>query len=105
MSRNQNWAVSFARFLASANPQPRTPGVDAFIASARTSSSFSSASSKNDGEVATETPAALYAALRPSDRVALLKYVCEAQFDDNDALVERIGDQDGDALVRPRVLL
>lgn len=42
----------------------------------------------------------LYAALSASERVAVLKFLCEAQFDNNEALVERIGDQEGDSLVR-----
>lgn len=83
--------MSLARFLAGAEHRPSSPKLDAFVASA---------SNKKDPQAADATCVKLYAALSASERVMVLKFLCEAQFDDNEALVERIGDQEGDSLVR-----
>ena len=50
-----------------------------------------------------DDPDRVYAQLSVAERVAILKWLCEAQFDDNDALVERSGEQDFEALVRVRL--
>ncbi|GAB9472470.1 hypothetical protein Gpo141_00009648 [Globisporangium polare] len=89
ISKNHDWTVSLARFLAGAEHRPSSPKLDAFVASA---------SNKKDPQAADATCVKLYAALSASERVMVLKFLCEAQFDDNEALVERIGDQEGDSL-------
>lgn len=94
MPRNHDWTVSLARFFADSTLKTRSDALYAFIASGKPSSS---SAKKEAAAVAT---AELYAALGASDRVAVLKRLCEAQFDDNDTLIERIGDQEGDSLVR-----
>lgn len=82
--------MSLAKFLAGAEHRPSSTKIDAFVASAST---------KKDQPV-DAICTKLYAALSASERVVVLKLLCEAQFDDNEALVERIGDQEGDSLVR-----
>lgn len=43
---------------------------------------------------------AVYWSLPVRERIAVLKFLCELQFDRNDKLVERIDDEDADAMVR-----
>lgn len=44
-----------------------------------------------------------YADLSMDQRVAMLKFLCDVQFDRNDALIESIGEKGEDALVRDRL--
>lgn len=91
--------MSLARFLKETAHHPTSEKLDAFLAA-----STETSRSKKDKHL-TPTLSALTKELyvdelSVSERVAILKFVCEAQFDENEALVERIGDQEGDSLVR-----
>ncbi|TYZ56926.1 hypothetical protein PybrP1_001909 [[Pythium] brassicae (nom. inval.)] len=92
VSKNHDWTVSLARFLSDSTLATQSPSLGAFIKSG------APALSSGKKEPSAVPTAALYAALGASERVAVLKLLCEAQFDDNDTLIERIGDQEGDSL-------
>ncbi|KAF1334303.1 Inactive ubiquitin carboxyl-terminal hydrolase 53, partial [Globisporangium splendens] len=98
MSKNHGWAVSLARFLKETEHHPSSTSVDAFIvAASEPSSKRGNSETSAESALSTRTKE-LYVNLSVSERVAILKFLCEAQFDENDVLVERIGDQEGDSL-------
>uniref|UniRef100_K3WZ96 PHD-type domain-containing protein n=1 Tax=Globisporangium ultimum (strain ATCC 200006 / CBS 805.95 / DAOM BR144) TaxID=431595 RepID=K3WZ96_GLOUD len=98
MSKNHGWTVSLARFLKETEHHPSSTRVDAFLAASAEPSSKKGNSETSIESVLSTRTKELYVDLSVSERVAILKFLCEAQFDENEALVERIGDQEGNSL-------
>lgn len=67
-----------------------------FLDSARTSSDASRDNSSDD----LRRDDASYWSMPIPERVAILKQLCELQFDRNDTLIERIDGEEAEALVR-----
>lgn len=70
ISKNHHWSYTLERFLGSSSKK-RTTGEDCGMTSSQ------------DG--------LQYHSLKPNERARMLKSLCDAQFDHNDALVEQIG--------------
>nr|WAK73573.1 RNA-dependent RNA polymerase [Phytophthora palustris bunya-like virus 8] len=82
MSKKHTWNVNLLRFLRDAEYPPA-------IAADTTFPSAKAEEEKLDG---------YYFDVSVKERVAMLKFLCEIQFDRNDSLVELIGDEDADSM-------
>ncbi|TMW65910.1 hypothetical protein Poli38472_003675 [Pythium oligandrum] len=83
MAKNHTWVVSLVKFLKSSE----YPSANKLVSILTEGGDESTWLSK-------------YNEISVNDRVAILKMLCEAQFDENDSLVENIGELDGAEALR-----